>query len=533
MSKDNSTPMADAALGAINGHKPATQQQKPGLLPAPTTAQSPAPAQPIQLRPANNPALAEARAKAQNPTSKIIYSHAAFRMPAAGRSFDLNKRRTEKPELVPAKVPGSVDATLAKILQWRRGHDSEGERGFHAYLLSELNRRLEIAYSAEPAKKPPTMRALDEKTKAPAAFIVRIPRPDGKDSTTLFSCHIDTVDRSQGVVSLDKQAICYDSHLGHIFLDPEKGAPRGDCLGSDDGIGIWIMLNMISARTPGSYVFHRGEERGGLGAGVVLRDHLDFLKAHELAIAFDRPDDYEIITHQGSQRCASDKCAEALKAQLATHGLAYSLSTGGTFTDTKVYRGVIDECFNLGVGYYNQHTTQEHVNYGHAMKLMLALCNIDWDSLPIDRDCKTADPTPTYGGSYRPGSYGGWTGHTHGFGGHEELDDELATNNWRAQRDAATPKGNREFKPNATAAKTAPTKEQQLAASRAKSVMGKRVAIDDPTVGLVDMTAEEIVEFVGEWPAAAAILIGELATELAAERARIETYRGLLGLNDV
>jgi hypothetical protein len=62
-------------------------------------------------------------------------------------------------------------------------------------------------------------------------------------------------------------------------------------------------------------------------------------------------------------------------------GMSYTTSTRGVFTDTKVYAGVIPECFNLGVGYYQQHTNKETLDYAHAEALLNAVCTIDWKSL--------------------------------------------------------------------------------------------------------------------------------------------------------
>lgn len=538
MSKESTTPVNGAATAptepaksnialVINGSPPPVAKP-PAPTQAPNRRWNTAKAQWEDVPPAP-PALAtpthSPKTPAPTPKSSVIYSHAALQLPKYGRSGDYAKR-IEKQPIVQDNIPKTVDATMAKILQWRRGHNSEGEKAFHKWLTDELAKRLRLAFPGKDVEVPKVQYAAESKTNETAAFVVRVPRREGGDSTTLFSCHIDTVDRARASASMDKQAICYDPHLGHIFVDPAPNALKGDCLGADDGVGIWMMLNMISAAVPGTYVFHRGEECGSIGANILLREHAEFLETHELAIAFDRPDDNEIITHQGNQRCASDKCANALKAALKTQGLEYELSTRGVFTDTKVYRGIIDECFNLGVGYYNQHSNQEHLNYAHACKLLSAVTKIDWDSLPIDRDCKAKDPQSTYTGGYygRGGTYRGW-GH-----GHEELDAELEEDierGLRAERSVAgrtAPKANAELKP---------TREQILAASRAKSVLGKRVDIDDPSIAVMDMSATEILDFCNTHAPEAALLIGELAAELAAERARIETYRKLLGLHDV
>lgn len=472
---------------------------------------------------ANPPAETTTAVKAPESTAVVVrapgrYSHAAMTMPAAGRSADLAKRLAANKEPIPVP-PKSVDATMARILRARRGHNSPGEEVFYKWLTSEIVGRLKnkniTVYSARAGKADAEIGAL----------VVRLPTKDGKKSPTLFSCHIDTVDMHRKDAPL-VQDICYDPNLGHIFLNREKDAVVGTCLGSDDGAGIWLMLNMISNSVPGTYMFHRGEERGCIGSNIVLKHHEAFLKEHDVAIAFDRPDDNEIITHQGNSRCASDKCAKALQTALQANGMKYELSDRGLFTDTKVYRGVIAECFNLGVGYYNQHTSNEHLNYGHLTRLLKALLVINFDALPVDRDPKVSDfPINRYssyqGGTVYNGGGRGGAHNAHAYGNEvfdaDEEEDAYFDNLYRqrqAARSAAIDK--------ATAAKTSQ-----------KAAPPKLVSLDDVAAELDGMTVDEIAAFAAERPEAAATLIAELYVELLASRNRIETYRQLIGMNDV
>ena len=73
--------------------------------------------------------------------------------------------------------------------------------------------------------------------------------------------------------------------LNTSFLDKSGDAT---CLGADDGAGIYIMLRMIETKKPGLYVFHRGEERGGIGAKATVTKHAEFFKkgGYEQCIAF-------------------------------------------------------------------------------------------------------------------------------------------------------------------------------------------------------------------------------------------------------
>jgi hypothetical protein len=253
-------------------------------------------------------------------------------------------------------VPATVDQLLLDILSTRRADGSAGDSNFRMWLQNQLKQIDQPFQVAERGN-----------------FIVTTDAA----SKTLFSCHIDTV-HSQKESNGQKQKLIYDSIMGHIYLDPESNS---SCLGADDGVGIYIMLKMIQERIPGTYVFHTGEECGGKGAHELLKHRKEWLSKFERAVAFDRPNDSEVIITQGGMPCASEEAGEDLASMLNDLGMSYTTSTRGVFTDTKVYAGVIPECFNLGVGYYQQHTNKETLNYAHAEALLNAACAIDWESL--------------------------------------------------------------------------------------------------------------------------------------------------------
>jgi hypothetical protein len=174
----------------------------------------------------------------------------------------------------------------------------------------------------------------------------------------------------------------YDNVLGHIFLDPKSNS---GCLGADDGVGIWIMLKMIEAKVPGAYVFHTGEEVGCIGSKALLKARKEWLSTFARAIAFDRPNNFEVIITQSGLQCASEDAGEDLANALNELGMDYSVSTRGVLTDTKTYAYVIRECFNLGVGYYQQHTNKETLDYAHANALCKACLQMGWEDIVVER----------------------------------------------------------------------------------------------------------------------------------------------------
>ena len=193
-----------------------------------------------------------------------------------------------------------MDPLLVDILVFPRGHQTVTELEFQAWLIRKLN-NLGVT---------PTKRQMDVLT-------VEIPHPPkageiaGRPSTTLFSCHTDSVDPP--VLAGLRKKLTYDPTFGEIALAKESG---GSSLGADDGVGVWIMLRMIEAKVPGGYIFHRGEECGGLSAKATANHDSKWVGKFDVSVAFDRPRTSEIITHQrGQQECAEGRATQELPGE--------------------------------------------------------------------------------------------------------------------------------------------------------------------------------------------------------------------------
>lgn len=201
------------------------------------------------------------------------------------------------------------------------------------------------------------------------------------DTPILWSAHVDTVHRTAGRQEL--------AHNGNLICLP-KGS-TSNCLGGDCTTGVWIMMNMIRAGVEGLYVFHRAEERGCLGSEHIndMRrkgtDEIPGIDKIQAAIAFDRADDFEIITHQSYGRTCSDDFAKSLALALKLDW-ALEPSPNGVFTDTNEYAWWVPECTNIGVGYKHQHTSSEVQDVEWALKLLEAVKEMDVSYLEITRD---------------------------------------------------------------------------------------------------------------------------------------------------
>jgi hypothetical protein len=211
---------------------------------------------------------------------------------------------------------------------------------------------------------------MDPKTGDALAYVV-VTDPN---SRVMFSSHLDSVDHEDG-----KKEIIYDKNLELVYL---KDGQRC-CLGADDGAGVWLMLEMIKAGVKGTFLFHTGEEVGGVGSSGMAKHYRDFLKGFDKAIAFDRKGREDVITHQGGVRSASDAFALALASSL---GMEHKPSDGGTFTDTSNYKQIIAECTNVAIGYNDCHGPEETLEVDYLLELRQACIKVDWEALPVDRD---------------------------------------------------------------------------------------------------------------------------------------------------
>ena len=203
----------------------------------------------------------------------------------------------------------------------------------------------------------------------------------GDGANVLFSAHTDTVHHEEGM-----QTVCVDLKQNFAFTKD------GSCLGSDDATGCYILWRMIEAGVPGVYIFHRGEEVGGLGSEWLAKNRPEIFKPIDMAVAFDRRGTDDIITSQAGGDCASGHFADSLTEAfgLANPKLIYS-EADGVFTDTANYTRLVAECTNISCGYYDEHTPDECQDLGHLEELIKACVVLPWSELVVVRNPMAAD----------------------------------------------------------------------------------------------------------------------------------------------
>ena len=138
-----------------------------------------------------------------------------------------------------------------------------------------------------------------------------------KNPRIMFSSHTDTVHRHDG-----KQKLFTDEKEQFIFSD-------STCLGADDTVGNYLMITMIEEKIPGMYIFHRGEEHGGIGSGWIAKETPGLLEHIEIAIALDRKDTDDVVQYQSGSRCCSEQFASDLAKLMGITGG----DEMGSFTD--------------------------------------------------------------------------------------------------------------------------------------------------------------------------------------------------------
>jgi len=269
------------------------------------------------------------------------------------------------------KTSKPIDRLLS-ILTYRRQHESEGERDF-----------IETYFKGFDTLKNEAGEVL--------AYIYDNHSKKAK-TNILWSAHIDTMHHK--TPELITQEVFVDT-FGTAFVDQAS-----DCLGADDGAGVFLLLEMIDANVEGTYIFHRGEERGCWGSSQVAELHADYIKQFTHAIAFDRRGNTSIITHQRSDRCASDELGKAL---IKLFGKGFQLDPTGVYTDTAEYTHLIGECLNISIGYQSEHTSAETLDTNHVLNLRDIMIAYDWtrQALPSVRKPEKRKQYSFYGAHNR------------------------------------------------------------------------------------------------------------------------------------
>ena len=161
-------------------------------------------------------------------------------------------------------------------------------------------------------------------------------------------------------------------------------------LGADDKLGCYIMCRMMKEGISGLYVFHVGEEAGGVGSSYLASERKELFTDIDYCVAFDRKGYNDVIHRQSGGECCSTQFAsavcDAMNAYLPPKEQAEPSSLG-SFTDSANYTELIAECTNLPVGYFDQHTSSEYFDLEWLERYAIpAYINMPWTDLPVKRN---------------------------------------------------------------------------------------------------------------------------------------------------
>lgn len=198
------------------------------------------------------------------------------------------------------------------------------------------------------------------------------------ESRVAWMAHTDTVHRRGG-----RQRIRVSRGIASLAQPA-----AWDCLGADDTTGVWLLVEMIQARVPGTYIFHYGEEQGCVGSRAIALDAPETLEGIDFAISLDRRGKDSVVTHQLGMRTASDAFATSLLDALAWDAAP---DPTGVYTDSESYAGIVPECTNVSVGYEHQHTPKECQDLAFAWALRDRLCAFDEACLVCEREPRSVE----------------------------------------------------------------------------------------------------------------------------------------------
>jgi hypothetical protein len=207
------------------------------------------------------------------------------------------------------------------------------------------------------------------------------------DSDTVFTCHLDTASRTKNPVTL----ISYEKGGEEYIVTDGKSI-----LGADDKAGVTVLMYMIAHNIPGVYWFFIGEERGGLGSRHVSNNiqNYPFMAGKTKCVSFDRRNYHSVITQQMGVQCCSNEFAKEICDEMSKSGLKLSIDPTGVFTDSANFIEQINECTNISVGYFNEHTHTEMQNMTYLINLCEAAISCDWKNLKTHR--KLAEESESY-----------------------------------------------------------------------------------------------------------------------------------------
>lgn len=165
--------------------------------------------------------------------------------------------------------------------------------------------------------------------------------------------HMDTV------FKFPVHDLYYDSNK-YVFWSP-------DGLGADDRAGVFAILQILKTGLRPSIILTTDEEMGGMGASALVLDHPNCpISGLKYMIQLDRRGEDDAVFY--------DCITEDFQQYITNFGFSKAL---GSFSDISFLMPEWDICgVNLSIGYYDEHTYQEHLRVDHLYATIHKVINM-------------------------------------------------------------------------------------------------------------------------------------------------------------
>ncbi|GAE28248.1 hypothetical protein JCM9140_4461 [Halalkalibacter wakoensis JCM 9140] len=198
----------------------------------------------------------------------------------------------------------------------------------------------------------------------------------GDGPTVLLSAHMDTVEEFE--------------EGRHIFENRTVLTSSSGILGADDRAGIAVILEVLSRIQKTNFngtlkiAFTVKEEIGCVGSKDM---DVQFLGDVDGAIVVDRRNTRDIVTSNGTTSFCPTSYGELFEKAGVLLGMSNWKTTSGGLSDAKVYASYGIPSVNLSVGYDNEHTDWESVDYKatyQTVKLVECVLHLQMIGLGVD-----------------------------------------------------------------------------------------------------------------------------------------------------
>jgi len=197
------------------------------------------------------------------------------------------------------------------------------------------------------------------------------------ESSSMFAAHLDTL------------AYCQVEDVKHVIEDDDgRIRVRTDgntILGADDRSGVLVLLYMIEKQIPGLYYFFIGEEVGRIGSQGISDIKPEYFKNYQRCVSFDRRGEGSIVSKQRQEISCSNSFVASLSNELMNvTDIEFFNDPNGVCTDSFSFLGLIPECTNISVGYYNAHSRKEYQDINYLKELCRGVSEVNWEGLPAE-----------------------------------------------------------------------------------------------------------------------------------------------------